>query len=193
VKLEELVIAVFSVFKHQDFRVLLGWTFSHLVRCSLGVTQGGQETMESFLIRHPMLRYLHIQEWYLLEVWPVAARISLPHLQNLDCSVKAIPSIVAHNLKEATLYWPDEEPHLVDIEASVAALKAMTHPDIPFVCANDVDDFDRFGEIVASIARHIPYTKTLQMRTYGLDSPQARFPSPISSRHTKLVYPHRKR
>ncbi|KAJ7629581.1 hypothetical protein B0H17DRAFT_1218142 [Mycena rosella] len=101
-----------------DLRALLGLTFPHLVRCRLrtATLQLGpkyafpsaekQDVLMSFLLRHPALENLHIEDPYHMEVWPSqSARIPLLHLQRLRCPAKIVPSIDTTNLRRARLCW----------------------------------------------------------------------------------------
>ncbi|KAJ7490857.1 hypothetical protein FB451DRAFT_626723 [Mycena latifolia] len=153
-------------------RELLACTFPHLVQCSLGTKERHwnsterEDTLASFLTRHPALTKLRIQDWIVRESSPsVSPRIPLQHLKHLSCPIKFVPSIAASNLKEARLYWDVD-----NIECTISALKSMTRPNEPFVCSNDVFAPIPFSDIVDSISKNIPHIKTLHLRLYQLHS-----------------------
>ncbi|KAJ6548172.1 hypothetical protein DFH09DRAFT_1169908 [Mycena vulgaris] len=77
--------------------------------------------------------------------------------------------MLANRLKEATLDW--DTPRTVDIEMIVRALSSMTHPDVPFVCSN-YHCGSNFAEIVNSVSRNIPHTRTLSIRLLELPMPK---------------------
>ncbi|KAJ7687272.1 hypothetical protein B0H17DRAFT_1136395 [Mycena rosella] len=108
-------------------------------------------------------RDLHIRDLgHLSDLWPpTSPRIRLFQLQRLLCPARIVSGITARSLEFARLDWiSEEEPNAV--EAIVVALKSMTHPDVPFICA--IEDCDHvFPELLASILRNIPYTKALHM------------------------------
>ncbi|KAJ7687233.1 hypothetical protein B0H17DRAFT_1332496 [Mycena rosella] len=133
--------------------MLLRWTFPHLVRCRLGTASSHwndteeQDTLASFLIRHPGLENLHIQHIpYALERSSTSVRIPLPRLQQLRCPPRIIPSIVALRLKRVQLYWNNDD--LDEVENTFVALKAMTASDV-----------------VDSVSRNLPHTRTLQLQS----------------------------
>ncbi|KAJ6548187.1 hypothetical protein DFH09DRAFT_1169939 [Mycena vulgaris] len=125
--------------------------------CSLqtGVTEWTatqtEDTLASFLLRHPQLKQVHIQQLRYLEAWPSAqARIPLLQLQHLQCPVALLPSILACGVREVTLDWDTNAPN--DVDTLVGALKSMTRHDIPF--------------IVNAISRDIPHARTLSMQLH---------------------------
>ncbi|KAJ6548193.1 hypothetical protein DFH09DRAFT_1169966 [Mycena vulgaris] len=123
-----------------------------------------EDTLASFLLRHPQLKQVRIEQECYLEAWPSAqARIPLLQLQHLQCPVTLLPSILASGLRKVTLDWDDWDDALNDVDTFVGAVKSMTRPDIPFVCSNIACD-KNFAEIVNAISRDIPHTRTLSMR-----------------------------
>ncbi|KAJ7675127.1 hypothetical protein B0H17DRAFT_1182984 [Mycena rosella] len=173
-------------FDAADTPGLFRCTFPHLVSCILGIghwtSTERENSAASFLLRHPALKSLDLL--YPLDVRPTAtARIPLLHLQRLRCPFRIVPGIEARCLEFARLDWEfGEEAN--DLEAIIVALKSMTHRDVPFICANDDCD-DYFPEILASISRNIPYTKTLQMSMILLPQEHAR--SEIISHFTNYL------
>ncbi|KAJ6548182.1 hypothetical protein DFH09DRAFT_1367018 [Mycena vulgaris] len=149
---------------------LLGWTFPHLVRCRIGAHAGWstteeENTLASFLFRHPGLKTIRVEDFDNLEVWSSAqGRIPLLHLQHLKCPVAILPSIRASNLTRVTLEWHYSDSP-ADVERTIIALQSMTRPDIPFICSNDACD-NAFAEIMTSLSIHIPHLRTLHMRLY---------------------------
>ncbi|KAJ6548233.1 hypothetical protein DFH09DRAFT_1170037 [Mycena vulgaris] len=77
--------------------------------------------------------------------------------------------MLANRLKEATLDW--DTLGTIDIEMVVRALRSMTHPDVPFVCSN-YHCGNNFAEIVNSVSRNIPHTRTLCIRLLELPMPK---------------------
>ncbi|KAJ7490807.1 hypothetical protein FB451DRAFT_1361557, partial [Mycena latifolia] len=159
-----------SLLEQEHLQELLRSTFPHLVQCDLGThiyhwtSTEREDSLASFLLRHPSLETLHIQDWLYgqIQVWPsTSARIPLRHLQKLRCPVRIVPSIVSDTLKEARLDWYDAEPN--EVEAIFVALKSMARMDIPFICRNDSGDKFVF-EIMNSLSRNIPHTKVLELK-----------------------------
>ncbi|KAJ6548240.1 hypothetical protein DFH09DRAFT_1320565 [Mycena vulgaris] len=172
-RLEQLSIDS-GLLQGEHISELLAWTFPHLVRCSLGILdQNGlgspehEYTLGAFLIRHPALTYLHIEDASssAMDIWPAAAgRIPLLHLRHLGCPYNLVPAIISRGLQEARISWSHfyDVPN-VEVETVVVALAAMTRPDVPFACCNSACD-SYFSELVDSISRIIPHTRALQMR-----------------------------
>ncbi|KAJ6548145.1 hypothetical protein DFH09DRAFT_1087264 [Mycena vulgaris] len=130
---------------------LLAWTFPHLLQCSLGIlatkslsSLDHEDTLGAFLIRHPALTYLHIEDASssAIDIWPTgAARIPLLHLLHLGCPYNLVPAISARGLHEARISWSHfhDVPN-VEVETVVVALAAMTCTDVPFACCNSACD-----------------------------------------------------
>ncbi|KAJ6548141.1 hypothetical protein DFH09DRAFT_1087261 [Mycena vulgaris] len=148
---------------------LLRWSFPHLRWCSLSIDDrwsSMREDVGSFLLHHPGLNKVHIQQLCYLDVWPSAqAPIPLLQFQYLRCPVTLLPLLVATSLKEVSLDWIIDG--LIDVEAAVLALKSMTRPDTPFVCSNTGCD-NYFVRIMNAVLRDIPHTRTLRMRLFNL-------------------------
>ncbi|KAJ7490795.1 hypothetical protein FB451DRAFT_1221088 [Mycena latifolia] len=162
-KLEDLSVPVASI---PGLRELLLCTFPQLSRCNMG-TGGGdwsskdKDNLVSFLLRHPALETLYIPE-----VWPSMPKTRLPlgRLQQLECPAAFVPFIIAHNLHKARLDWYDCEGDVpCDVEKTIIALKSMTCTNVPFVYSIDVYTL-QFAEIVDSISRNLPHTKTLRLK-----------------------------
>ncbi|KAJ7687645.1 hypothetical protein B0H17DRAFT_1180796 [Mycena rosella] len=173
VRLEALSIN-FVLLTDTDIETLLRWTFPHLVRCSLGTASSHwsdteqQDTLASFLIRHPELENLRIQAFpYALERSSEAVRIPLLRLQQLRCPSRIIPSIVAPRIKRVKMYWDDGG--LDDVDTIFVALKAMVPSDVPLTCSTINCNKHLYSEVVDSLSRNLPYTRTLQLYLY--DSP----------------------
>ncbi|KAJ7468033.1 hypothetical protein FB451DRAFT_1257848 [Mycena latifolia] len=172
VNLEDVSIPI-TFMSEGNLSELLRWTFPHLVRCSLGSRAARwssteqEDTLASFLLRHRALKTLHVQDWAVLpETWPSgSARIPLLHLEHLRCPGEVIPVIATNSLKEARIYWMEDEPN--DTEGIFLALRSMARTDIPFVCSNDACD-DCFPEIVNFLSRNIPHTKTLHLQMHNI-------------------------
>ncbi|KAJ7642860.1 hypothetical protein B0H17DRAFT_1339176 [Mycena rosella] len=150
----------------EDFKELLRWTFPNLVQCTLWINHTDwfstqrEDTMASFLIRHPRLENICVEDWCTLVPRPSkSARIPLLQLQHLRCPVEMVPSINARALKKARIYWESLDEV---VERTFVAFKSMTCPDVPFVLSNVGGD-NHFKEIVNSVSRNIPHTKTLQL------------------------------
>ncbi|KAJ7687231.1 hypothetical protein B0H17DRAFT_1332495 [Mycena rosella] len=121
------------------------------------------DRLASFLIRHPGLEKLHIQGFpHTLTPSSASVRIPLPRLQHLRCPPRIIPSIVALRLKRVQLYWNDDD--LDEVENIFVALKAMTASDVPLICSNNFVQY--LYEVVDSVSRNLPHTKTLQLDSY---------------------------
>jgi hypothetical protein len=149
---------------------LLHLKFPHLVKCKLyidGAEWGStdkENTLASFLLRHPALELLEIHGPIAVAVRQSAwARIRLPHLRYLRSPVVILPSIVAEGLTEAKLVWNPGGTD--DVEAIIVALKSMTRTDIPFVSCNE-NCSRQCTAVVDSISRNTPHTKTLGLRIY---------------------------
>ncbi|KAJ7490809.1 hypothetical protein FB451DRAFT_1552412 [Mycena latifolia] len=135
-------------------RELLLCTFPQLSRCSFGFTLGDRaawsskekDDLAAFLLRHPALETLYIPA-----MWPSmpTTRLPLDRLQQLRC-----PAALR-------LDWYDCEGGVPsDVEKTIVALKSMTRTDVPFVCSIGIYTL-QFAEIVDSISRNLPHTKTL--------------------------------
>ncbi|KAJ7687248.1 hypothetical protein B0H17DRAFT_1203719 [Mycena rosella] len=159
-----------------DLRDLLGLIFPHLVRCRLrtATLESGpryaypsaekQDALMSFLLRHPALENLHIEDPYHKEVWSSqSARIPLLHLQRLQCPARIVPSIDTTNLRRARLCWNTGifgPLGPAQVENIVVSLRSMAHSDIPFGCSNDHCD-SCLPAVVDSLSRNMPATRTL--------------------------------
>ncbi|KAJ7476744.1 hypothetical protein FB451DRAFT_1243879 [Mycena latifolia] len=171
-RIEHLSIPIFLL-SGEPVQELLGSTFPHLLRCSLGTrthrwsSTERKDTLASFLIRHPALETLHIQYWGGLEAWPSASgRIPLPHLERLRCPSKLIFCMETSGLKEASLYWEDN----TDAVETILALKSMIRPDVPFVCSNSLYSHHDFAALVDVISKNLPQTTTLHLSLHRLES-----------------------
>ncbi|KAJ7490794.1 hypothetical protein FB451DRAFT_1221087, partial [Mycena latifolia] len=80
----------------------------------------------------------------------------------LRLEVLLVPSIFTHGLRGVCLSWVDIDTTPNEVEKTYAALKSMARTDIPFLCCND----DFFPELVNSLMRNIPRTRTLQLRLF---------------------------
>ncbi|KAJ7467475.1 hypothetical protein FB451DRAFT_393759 [Mycena latifolia] len=171
-RLECLSIDISSL-QTEHLRQLLHSTFPYLVHCSLGThdchhwsSQELDYTLVSFLLRHPALQTLHIQDWDRMEVWPSSStRIPLLHLHQLQCPFRLVPSIFTGSLKNVGLDWFDI-PAPNEVEKTFGALKSMARTDIPFICSNTTAGPSSgvfMPEILNSLSRNIPHTRTLQL------------------------------
>ncbi|KAJ6548173.1 hypothetical protein DFH09DRAFT_629305 [Mycena vulgaris] len=157
-----------SLLSHGYFQELLGWSFPHLVRCRIGAYRGWstaeeENTLASFLLRHPGLKTIRVEDLDDLEVWSSAqARIPLLHLQYLRCPVVILPSIRATSMTRVTLEWQSSDSP-ANVKPAIIALQSMTRPDIPFICSNVACD-NTFAEIMTSLSSHIPHMSTLDMK-----------------------------
>lgn len=118
------------------------------------------DALGAFLERHPGLTHLHaIGRRLPLNPSPTL-RIQLPNLQYFYGEATIIPVMMAHELREARLYWSGRE----DIERTVVVLRSMTGPDIPFISINNGTETPQCTALVEALASHIPNIKTLHMR-----------------------------
>ncbi|KAJ7748209.1 hypothetical protein DFH07DRAFT_1062598 [Mycena maculata] len=149
------------------------YTFPHLLSCHISpfwVRSAGDSEIQTsmlaadalgaFLERHPGVTRLHAVGHRLPLNPSPTLRIHLPNLQYFYGEAIFIPAIMAHELREARLYWSGSE----DIERTVVALRSMTGPDIPFVSINNGTETDQCTALVQALATHIPNIKTLHMR-----------------------------
>ncbi|KAJ7873677.1 hypothetical protein B0H13DRAFT_2348913 [Mycena leptocephala] len=118
------------------------------------------DALGAFLERHLALTHLHaIGRRLPLNPSPTL-RIQLPNLQYFYGEATIIPVMMAHELREARLYWSGRE----DIERTVVVLRSMTGPDIPFISINNGTETPQCTALVEALASHIPNIKTLHMR-----------------------------
>jgi hypothetical protein len=156
-------------------RQLLRWTFPHLISCTLPI-QGPnwtsterEDTLASFLMRHPALEIVEIESCGdPVEVWPSAStQIHLLNLRSIMCPARVIPSIFARGLQEARISW---EAGIHELETNIVALAAMTGIDVPFACYSQYcDAYSYSTEIMDSISRNIPSTRTLHLEVSGYE------------------------
>ncbi|KAF8144198.1 hypothetical protein K438DRAFT_1993080 [Mycena galopus ATCC 62051] len=135
----------------------------------------------AFLQCHPGLTHLHAFG-HRLPLDTSTLRIQLPNLQHFEGEATFIPVMMAHELREARLYWSGRE----DIERTVVALRSITGPDIPFVSINDGTETDQCTALVEALAKHIPNIKTLHMRA----ATDWGSPDPITIEHLTTYLPH---
>ncbi|KAJ7687224.1 hypothetical protein B0H17DRAFT_1070333 [Mycena rosella] len=167
-RLEDLRILAFSMtYAHSE--ELLDCTFPHLTKCRLFLSTQKLNLLVSFLLRHPRLKILGIQDIDDMGFWPPTARVPLLNLTQLWCPVRLVPSIITHNLQRARLVWNDREVEPSAVEKTSVALKSMASSDTLFVCSNDSCD-PNFPEIVDSISRNMPYTTTLLLGLWDFPS-----------------------
>ncbi|KAJ7732580.1 hypothetical protein DFH07DRAFT_990720 [Mycena maculata] len=89
-------------------------------------------------------------------------------------------------IKPALLTAPILLPNL---QSLVVALKSLTHPDIPFVSSNHHSDkSNHLAEIVDSVSRNIPYTKTLHVDVFHLNDEKMEDLRNYLPRFTGLVF-----
>ncbi|KAJ7511573.1 hypothetical protein B0H11DRAFT_708299 [Mycena galericulata] len=172
------------------------YTFPRLLSCQIppfGVysARESDETQTSmlaadelgaFLDRHPGLTHLHATGHRLSLNPSLAIHIHLPNLQYFYGEATFIPAMMAHELREARLYWNGHE----DIERTVVALRSVTGPNIPFVSINNGTETDQCTALVEALAIHIPNIKTLHMRaTTDWGSPDR-----ITIDHLMAYLPH---
>ncbi|KAJ7434873.1 hypothetical protein FB451DRAFT_1466175 [Mycena latifolia] len=178
VNLEAVSIPI-ALLPNINLRELFRWTFPRLSQCSLGSRDARwsstqrEDTLGSFLGRHPGLQNLHVQYGGTLDPWPAAfTRIPLRRLEHLKCPVKLVPSITTSVLKEAWISWywdEDEEPD--DLRAIGLALNSMTRTEVPFISSNDIFEHDNnVMEIVHTLSMYIPHTKTFHLQLFDLHS-----------------------
>ncbi|KAJ6585585.1 hypothetical protein B0H19DRAFT_424939 [Mycena capillaripes] len=121
----------------------------------------------SFLKQHPSLKTFSSPLRGFIDADPPVP-LSLPHLRNFRGPVTLIPLVSgARDLNEVKLSWGRKHP-AQDVENIARTLKAMTRDDVPFICSND-DCGDSFVDVLDSISRNLPYTRTLQMRGSGVN------------------------
>lgn len=163
---------------------LLSATFAHLTCCILSPPLSGrwtssqqEDTIASFLIRHPTLETLWIEGAFNFESWPsTSARISMPNLQRLRAPPLFLASIVGSQLEEVGLDWEISEP-----ETTFAALKSLMGSDVPFVCCLDCWAHDCV-EVVESLVKNMPHTRTLQLLVFW--QLRGAMPSPCGVGHS---------
>ncbi|KAJ7100517.1 hypothetical protein C8R44DRAFT_353368 [Mycena epipterygia] len=152
-----------------DYRpVILQSTFSGLLSCVIPMIEGFVVDLEdphidllgSFLSRHPKLTRIHVRGQLLRAP---SARISLENLQYYRGPGILLPSLdVGIGLREARIEWSSSE--IDDLENIIVSLNSLTRHDIPFTfCTEDCDDDVDALQIMDSISRNIPHTKTLRL------------------------------
>ncbi|KAJ7684208.1 hypothetical protein DFH06DRAFT_1312652 [Mycena polygramma] len=146
-------------------------TFPDLLRCVLSLRDRDwtslqqEDTVASFLIRHPGLQSVEIIHSWAPDFWPsTSARIPLLNLERISAPSRFLPSIIARGLKEVRLEWLQEDP----VEPVFSILGSMTRSNVPFVYSNFCWG-DYCTEIVDSMSRNVPHAKTLYMYVYALD------------------------
>ncbi|KAJ7613890.1 hypothetical protein DFH06DRAFT_137109 [Mycena polygramma] len=91
-----------------------------------------------------------------------AARVTLPNLWYYEGPANFVLAMACGKLKEVRLSWEDDEPDIDDI---LLALKSLASPDFPPSSYHDYNwDRNRSSEILASISRILPQTKTLSFQ-----------------------------
>jgi hypothetical protein len=171
-RLEDLSIDVLLLEK-EDAWELLGCTFPRLLRCAIRTWDDywssvkRNDTLDSFLLRHPLLKQLQAQG-PVIKAWPsTTAQLPLLDLQFLRCQARVVPSILSSGLKRADLSW-NEQDSPSEIEGMVVALKSLTRSDVPFVLSNACGRI--FEHVMDSVSRNIPYTKILRFSVRGVHS-----------------------
>ncbi|KAF8144193.1 hypothetical protein K438DRAFT_2029279 [Mycena galopus ATCC 62051] len=171
------------------------YTFPRLLSCQISpfwvtsardsetqVSMLASDALGAFLQRHPGLTHLHAFGHRLpLDPSPTL-RIQLPNLQHFEGEATLIPAMMAHELREARLYWSGRE----DIERTVVALRSITSPDIPFVSINNGTETHQCTALVEALATHIPNIKTLHMRA----ATDWASPDPITIEHLTTYLSH---
>ncbi|KAJ7736027.1 hypothetical protein DFH07DRAFT_986968 [Mycena maculata] len=163
-RLEHLVIAI-ALFKEEHRRAFLQWSFPCLVNCSMTLTTSGATAplLSSFLLRHPALASFSSSLSNLKFDAPLP--IPLSNLRGLHAPVTLVPWIMTRDLREVKLSWGSKSlGH--DVEKTILALKSMIPAETPFICSNDYCE-DYFTAVVDSVSRHLPHTRTLDIRRNG--------------------------
>ncbi|KAJ6585652.1 hypothetical protein B0H19DRAFT_1110379 [Mycena capillaripes] len=167
--LEHLVISV-VLWQEEHRHAFLQWSFPRLVSCHLGlstVVGTVPPIVSSFLRRHSSLKSVSSPWGGSIQADP-SAPLPLPHLRNFRGPADVIPLISgARDLEEVSLSWGDKQSGQ-DAEKIIRILKSMTRDDIPFICSNN-HCYVFVVELLDSISRNLPQTKTLQMRAYRFD------------------------
>ncbi|KAJ7777127.1 hypothetical protein B0H16DRAFT_1504422 [Mycena metata] len=164
----------------------LSLTFPRLIHCELYATSSEsreqQGMLASFLLRHPALKSVHIQDFTTFEspAWSLTpARIPLHDLQRIWAPPTVFPGFVVDDLREVRLDWEcDHEVMLTPAEPTFIALSAMAR-DGPPVCSVYCSGFE-FPSIMDSASKHIPRAKVLRIMMDDLDTRDASAPDKIS-------------
>ncbi|KAJ6477571.1 hypothetical protein C8R45DRAFT_1076841 [Mycena sanguinolenta] len=141
--------------------------FPELISCNLWVPSTSPEGFwtnpsdlaVAFLGHHSTLRRIHLQSDYDM-VAPQSVRVSLPNLEFFEGDAAFVLAIDAIGLKEVHLLWSYKDNA---IDKIFARISSMTNPDLPFISSH-VCLGDRCNEIVASVSKHMPHTRTLRLR-----------------------------
>lgn len=175
---------------HQTF---LQWSFPRLVSCHMVLTstKGIGTLLSSFMSRH--LTLVSFSSPFREDL---DARVPIPllSLRKFRGPVSALPQIVGRDLGEARLAWAPKGRQQ-DVEKHMLALESLTSEDIPLVCSHDYCD-DYFMEVLDSMTRNIPHTRTLVMRLFNPRALDVRsgFPGPnILRRAHTIVNPGKSR
>ncbi|KAJ7621985.1 hypothetical protein DFH06DRAFT_1232400 [Mycena polygramma] len=168
-RLEHLSLTDLIIRKeHRDS--FLQFSFPCLVSCDLAFSIGGGYVfplVSSFAQHHPSLRSLSSSLSGEVDSEP-SLPLSLPHLRRLSCPICLVSLITdAPDLREVKLRWPYWGAQAV--EKTIRTLKSMIRDETAFVCSNDECD-GIYAEVLASISRHLPRTKTLRMRMREFES-----------------------
>ncbi|KAJ6479987.1 hypothetical protein C8R47DRAFT_1136575, partial [Mycena vitilis] len=126
-----------------------------------------ENTVASFLTRHPALKSVEIMHFGGSGFWPsTSACIPLLNLERIRASPRPLLSIIARGLNEVRLEWFEKDP----VELFLSILGPMTWREIPFVYSRFCWG-DQCAEIADSMSRNVPHTKTTYMEVYAPDRP----------------------
>ncbi|KAJ6543913.1 hypothetical protein B0H19DRAFT_290407 [Mycena capillaripes] len=166
INLEHLSI-IFHLWCEQHYRAFVQWSFPRLVSCHLGLSSTQSNylaLMSSFLQHHSSIRSFSSPLTGTSDKYEaLPAPCSLPYLRNFRGAAPLVPLILdAQDLSEVMLSL-GRKRSAQDVEKIIHTLESMTRDGTPFICSND-DCEESFIEILDSISRNLPQTKTLQMR-----------------------------
>ncbi|KAJ7897929.1 hypothetical protein B0H14DRAFT_2675699, partial [Mycena olivaceomarginata] len=141
-------------------RAFLELSFPCLVSCHMGLgSYTNDHPTLHFLRRHPGLISFSSPLGIQLEIKPP---LSMPGLRALGAPVSFVRGIVTRELREAKLAWGFKSRNL-DIENHIIALTSRIPDGAPFIMTINECDY-RLTEILDSLSRNIPYTRTLCLR-----------------------------
>ncbi|KAJ6477627.1 hypothetical protein C8R45DRAFT_1007502 [Mycena sanguinolenta] len=165
-RLAHLSVSGFTLDAHHGRVLLEEINFPELISCNLWVSSTSPEGFwtnpsdlaVAFLGRHSTLRRVHFHSDCEM-VAPQSVRVTLPHLEFYEGDAAFVFAIDAIALKEVRLFWTFKNKA---VDKILARISSMTNPDLPFISSHTYSG-DRCTEIVASVSKHMPHTRTLRL------------------------------
>ncbi|KAF7361552.1 hypothetical protein MSAN_01188800 [Mycena sanguinolenta] len=175
--LDHLSLSAFALDTRHTVMLLEQCSFPQLISCDLWAPSDIKDLFQIpppplskssdltavFLTRHSTLKRIQFHSVYRM-VASRSVHAPLPNLEFYAGHARFILSINAIGLQAVELVWYTEDDEVID--EIVTGISSMTRPNFPFVSSHSY--WDDPCQIVTSVSKHIPHTKTLRLQCLEL-------------------------